>query len=131
VPNIQPENNYFYVFTFVVNLGAVNILLPKIPKIPREKIRFTFRVPYPIYMELKKESIKRGISIPKLCVEKIRANAAKEGVTYTTPITQEDIDAYELGKKRVGMGEHRRIIEAKAIKCRRAKRTSQNIDTQI
>jgi len=82
-------------------------------------------------MELKKESIKSGISIPKLCVEKMRAIAAEVGITNTTPVTQEDWDAYELSKKRVGMGEHRRMIEAKAIKCRRAKRTAQNKDTEV
>lgn len=81
-------------------------------------------------MELKKQATKKGISIPKLCVQLMREYMANEGVDKT-PITQEDIDAYELSKKRVGMGEHRRMIEAKAIKCRRAKRTSQNKDTEI
>ena len=127
MPNIQPENNYFYVFSFVVNLGVVNSLDMKSPN---ESVSITAKIPYREYIEWKRQANEKRMAVSRWMIQKVRENKPKPPI-QKEPWTEEELGEIQSMSKQVGMGEHRRMIEAAAIRCKRAKRTAQNKDTQI
>ncbi len=126
MPNIQPENNYFYYFGFVVNLGVVNNFYPIMA---RERVFVATHIPAPTYLFWRKEARKQGKTLSVVLHDLLKKHFEQ---SKPEPLAEEEqaeqLDAVLIKK---GMGEHRRMIEAAAIRCTRAKRTAQNIDTQI
>ena len=95
----------------------------------KERISIQTHVHAPIYLFWRKEARKQGKTLSVLLAELMKKHFEQ---SKPEPLPEEEqaeqLDAVLIKK---GMGEHRRIIEAAAIRCTRAKRTAQNKDTQI
>ncbi len=95
----------------------------------KERISVKTDVHAPIYFHWRKQARLQGKTLSVVLGELM-----KKGFEQAKPQPISEEEQAELMDSLLvkrGMGEHRRQIEAAAIRCKRAKRTAQNIDTQI
>ena len=108
-------------------MGVVNCFCMKSPN---ESITIYAKIPFREYIEWKRKADAKRISVSRYMIEEVRKNKPKPPI-QKEPWTEEELGEIQSMSKQVGMGAHRRMIEAAAIRCKRAKRTAQNKDTQI
>ena len=99
-------------------------------KSPNESVTITAKIPYREYIDWKRQANEKRMAVSRWMIQKVRENKPKPPI-QKEPWTEEEVGEIQSMSKQVGMGEHRRQIEAAAIRCKRAKRTAQNKDTQI
>jgi hypothetical protein len=100
-------------------------------KSPNESVQVRAAIPFREYIEWKRIADSRRIPVSRLMVELTRAMIKPKPPIQKEPWTEEESNEIQSMIKQIGMGEHRRQIEAAAIRCTRAKRTAQNKDTEI
>ena len=99
-------------------------------KSPNESVKVSASIPFREYIEWKRKADAKRISVSRYMIEKVREGQPKPAI-QKEPWTEEQVDEIQTHLLQKGMGAHRRQIEAAAIRCKRAKRTAQNKDTQI
>ena len=100
-------------------------------KSPNESVTITAKIPFREYVEWKKYAQAKGMSVSATMVKGTRALIAPKPPIRKEPWTEEEVSDIQSMIKQDGMSAHRRQIEAAAIRCKRAKRTARNIDTEV
>jgi hypothetical protein len=110
-----------------VNLG---IAKQKTMKLPNESVKVSASIPFREYIEWKRIADSKRISVSRYMIERVRETHKKPPI-QKEPWTEEEVQDIKTHLLVNGIGEHRRRVEAAAIRCKRAKRTAQNKDTDI
>jgi hypothetical protein len=99
-------------------------------KLPNESVVVRASIPFREYIEWKRKADAKRISVSRFMIQRVRESEPKPPI-QKEPWTEEQVEDIQTHLLQKGMGEHRRQIEAAAIRCKRAKRTAQNKDTEI
>jgi hypothetical protein len=100
-------------------------------KSPNESVQVRAAIPFREYIEWKRIADSRRIPVSRLMVEFTRAMIKPKPPIQKEPWTEEEVEDIQSRIRQIGIGAHRRQIEAAAIRCKRAKRTARNTDTEI